>query len=120
MTMRDRFCEGAPEAGLVAVLGEPTVLDEGEARTSFAAPALLLDEAAPAPGAAEATNWEEGWVVLVLDREDSSWLAVSCCPAAAKGADEAVEEAADDLRLPTRRDEADGSEGKLDAAGEYG
>ena len=117
MTMRDRFCGAAPEAGLVAVLGEPTVLDEGEARTSFAAPALLFDEAAP--GAAEATSWEEGWVALVLDREDSSWLAGSCCPAAANGADE-VEDAADDLRLLTRRDCADGSEGKLDAAGEYG
>lgn len=57
--------------------------------------------------------------MLVLDREDSSWLAGSCCPAAANGADE-VEDAADDLRLLTRRDCADGSEGKLDAAGEYG
>lgn len=39
---------------MVAVLGEPTVLDEGEARTSFAAPALLFDEAPP--GAAETTS----------------------------------------------------------------
>lgn len=51
MTMRERFCEEAPEAGLVAVLGEPTVLDEGEARTSFDAPPLLFVEAPP--GAAE-------------------------------------------------------------------
>lgn len=110
--MRERFCDEAPEAGLVAVLGEPTVLDEGEARASFE-PVLLFDEAAP--GAAEIAVW----FVLVLDREDSSWLAGSCCPAAAKGADE-VEDAADDLRLPTRRDDAEGSDGKLDAAGEYG
>lgn len=117
MTMRERFCEEAPEAGLVAVLGEPTVLDEGEARTSFDAPPLLF-EGAP-PGAAEDASCEAGWVTLVREREDSSWLAGSCCPAAAKGTDE-VDDAADDLRLPTRRDDADGSEGKLDAAGEYG
>ena len=47
MTIRERLCDDAPEAGLVAVLGEPTVLDEGEARTSFDAPPLLFDEAAP-------------------------------------------------------------------------
>lgn len=117
MTMRDKFCEEAPEAGLVAVLGETTALDEGEARTSFVAPPLVLDEAPP--GTIDDTSCEAGWVAAVRDREDSSWLAGSCCPAAAKGADE-VEDAADDLRLPTRRDDADGSEGKLDAAGEYG
>lgn len=115
MTMRERFCEEAPDAGLVAVLGETTVLDAGEARTSFEAPPALFDEAPP--GATEAASWEVDWVTLVLDREDSSWLAGSCCPGAAKCADE-VEDAADDLRLPTRRDEAEGSEGKLDAAGE--
>lgn len=103
--------------GLFAVLGEPTVLDDGEARTSFDGPPLVFNGGPP--GAAGDTNCEAGWVVLVLDREDSSWLAGSCCPAAAKGADE-VEEAADDLRLPTRRADVDGSEGKLDAAGEYG
>jgi hypothetical protein len=113
MTIRERFCDEAPEAGLVAGLGEPTVLDEGDARTSFEPAALLFDAAAP--GAAEIAVW----FVLVLDREDSSWLAGSCCPAAAKGAD-AVEDAADDLRLPTRRDDAEGSDGKLDAAGKYG
>lgn len=112
MTIRERFCAGAPEAGLVAVPGEPSVLDEGEARTSFEPPALLFD-AAP-PGVEETV----AWFVLVLDREDSSWLAGSCCPAAAKGAE--VEDAADDLRLRTRREDARGSEGKLDAAGEYG
>jgi hypothetical protein len=113
--MRERFCDEAPEAGLVAVLGEPTVLEEGEARTSFEAPPPLFDEAPP--GAAEDASWEAGWGRLVLDREDSSWLAVSCCPAVAKWADD-VDDAADDLRLPTRRDEAEGSEGKLAAAGE--
>lgn len=51
MTIRERFCDEAPEVGLVAVLGEPNVLDEGEARTSFEPPALLFN-AAP-PGAAE-------------------------------------------------------------------
>ena len=64
MTMRERFCEEAPEAGLVAVLGEPTVLDEGEARTSFDTPPLLFDEAPP--GAAEDTSWEAGWVTLAM------------------------------------------------------
>lgn len=115
--MRERFCDGAPEAGLLAVLGDPTVLEAGEARTSLEAPPPLFDEAPP--DATEDASCEAGWVTLVLDREDSSWLAGSCCPAAAKCADE-VEDAADDLRLPTRRDDADGSEGKLDAAGEYG
>jgi hypothetical protein len=115
MTIRERFCDEAPEAGLVAVLGEPTVLDEGEARTSFEAPPLVFDGAPP--GAVEDASCGAGWVTLVLGREDSSWLAGSCCPGAAKGADE-VEDVADDLRLPTRRDDADGSEGKLDAAGE--
>lgn len=117
MTMRERFCEEAPGAGLVAVLGEPNVLDDGEARASFEAPPMVFDGAPP--DAAEDGSWEMGWVALVRDREDSSWLAGSCCPAAAKGAGE-VEDAADDLRLPTRRADAEGSEGKLEAAGEYG
>lgn len=117
MTMRERFCEEAPDAGLVAVLGEPSVLDDGEARASFDVAPLPF--AGAPPDAAEDSSCEAGWVALVLDREDSSWLAGSCCPAAAKGAGE-VEDAADDLRLPTRRAEAEGSEGKLEAAGEYG
>lgn len=55
---------------------------------------------------------------MVLDpREDSSWLAGSCCPAGEKGDD--VDEAADDLRLRTRRDDAGGSEGKADDAGDW-
>jgi hypothetical protein len=118
--MRERFCEGAA-AGLAAVLGEPVVLEdsEGEARTSLEAPPPLLD-CAPAAweaAAAEEASCEAGWGAMVLDREDSSWLAGSCCPAGEKGDD--VDEAADDLRLPTRRDEdAGGRDGKLEAAGE--
>lgn len=54
---------------------------------------------------------------MVLEREDSSWLVESCCPAGEKGAD--VDEAAEDLRLPTRREVAGGSEGKPAVAGEY-
>jgi hypothetical protein len=45
MTMRERFCEAGAE-GLLAVLGEPVVLEaesEGEARTSLEAPPPLLD-----------------------------------------------------------------------------
>jgi hypothetical protein len=108
MTMRDRFCDEAA-VGLVVVLGEPRVLEvdsEGEARTSFEAPPPTADEAGPPCWAAEDASCEA--------REDSSWVGGGCCPA--KGA--AVDEAADDLRLPTRRDEADGSEGKLAEAGE--
>jgi hypothetical protein len=124
MTMRERFCEDAPE-GLVAVLGEPVVLEverEGEARTSLEAPPPLLD-CAPAPlvaAAAEEASCEAAWGAMVLvPREDSSWLAGSCCPAAGEKGDD-VDEAADDLRLLTRRDEAEagGSEGKFDVAGE--
>jgi hypothetical protein len=123
MTIRERFCDEAPNVGLAAVLGEPTVLEvesEGEARTSFEAPPPL-DDCVPPPGeaaaAAEDANCETALGAMVLDREDSSWLAGSCCPAGEK-ADE-VDEAADDLRLPTRRDEAVGSDGKLVFAGEY-
>ena len=119
--MRERFWDEGPE-GLVAVLGEPVVLEvesEGEARTSLEAPPPLLD-CAPGPlvaAAAEEAKCEAAWGAMVLDpREDSSWLAGSCCPAGEKGDD--VDEAADDLRLPTRRDEAGGREGKLDAAGD--
>ena len=107
---------------MVAVLGEPTVLEvdsEGEARTSLEAPPPLLDCAPPpceAVAAAEEASCEAAWGAMVLDREDSSWLAGSCCPAGEK-CDE-VDEAADDLRLPTRRDVAGGSEGKLEVAGE--
>lgn len=103
------------------VLGEPTVLEvesEGEARTSLEAPPPLdcAPAACEAAAAAEEANCETAWGAMVLDREDSSWLAESCCPAGEKGAD--VDDAADDLRLPTRRDEAGGSEGKLEVAGE--
>lgn len=121
MTMRERFCEEGPE-GLVAVLGEPTVLEvesEGEARTSLEAPPPLLECAPPpceAAAAAEEASCEAGGGAMVLEREDSSWLAGSCCPAGEKGDD--VDEAADDLRLPTRREVALGSEGKLAVAGE--
>lgn len=122
MTMRERFCEDAPKAGLEEVLGEPTVLDvesEGEARTSLEAPPPLVD-CAPAPceaaAAAEDASCETALGAMVRDREDSSWLAGSCCPAGEK-ADE-VEEAMDDLRLPTRRDELGGRDGKLAVAGE--
>lgn len=115
--MRERFCDDAPE-GLEAVLGEPSVLEvdsEGEARTSLEAPPPLLD-CAPEPWAAEEASCEAGCGAMVLEREDSSWLAGSCCPAGEKGAD--VDDAADDLRLPTRRELAWGSEGKLEVAGE--
>jgi hypothetical protein len=113
--MRERFCEEAPE-GLEAVLGEPVVLEterEGEARTSLEAPPPLLD-CAPAPWPrAEEASCEEAWGAMVLTpREDSSWLAGSCCP----GDD--ADEATDDLRLPTRREDAGGSEGKLEFAGD--
>jgi hypothetical protein len=123
MTMRERFCDEAPNVGLAPVLGEPTVLEvesEGEARTSLEAPPPLVDGAPPpgeAAAAAEDANCETALGAMVRDREDSSWPAGSCCPAGEK-ADE-VEEAADDLRLPTRRDEAVGSDGKLVFAGEY-
>ena len=123
MTMRERFCDEAPKAGLPEVLGEPTVLEvesEGEARTSLEAPPPLLGCAPPpceAAAAAEDASCETALGAMVLEREDSSWLAESCCPAGEKGAE--VDEAADDLRLPTRREDAGGSEGKLAVAGEY-
>lgn len=121
MTMRERFCGEAPE-GLVAVLGEPTVLEvdtEGEARTSLEAPPPLVD-CAPTPceaaAAAEEASCDKFWGAMVLDREDSSWLAGSCCPAGEKG--DEVEDAVDDFRLRAKRDDAGGSEGKLEVAGE--
>jgi hypothetical protein len=123
MTIRERFWDEAPKVELlVAVLGEPTVLEvesEGEARTSLEAPPPLLDDAPPpceAAAAAEDASCETAFGAMVLDREDSSWLAGSCCPAG-ENADE-VEEAADDLRLPTRREVAEGRDGKLEFAGE--
>lgn len=122
MTMRERFCEDAPNAGLLEALGEPRVLEvesEGEARTSLEAPPPLFANAPPpceAAAAAEDANCEAALGAMVRDREDSSWLAGSCCPAGEK-ADE-VEEATDDLRLPTRRDEVAGRDGKLVVAGE--
>ena len=113
--MRERLCEEAP-AGLEAVLGEPVVLEmesEGEARTSLEAPPPLL-ACAPAPwAAAEDASCEAAWGAMVRGpREDSSWLAGSCCP----GDD--VDEAVDDLRLPTRREDTAGSEGKFAVAGD--
>jgi hypothetical protein len=117
MTMRERFWGEAPKVEPAAALGEPTVLEvesEGEARTSLAPPPLLD---APAPcDTAEDASCETALGAMVRAREDSSWLAGSCCPAGEK-ADEVLE-ATDDLRLPTRRDEAEGSEGKLVLAGE--
>jgi hypothetical protein len=107
----------------VVVLGEPTVLEvesEGEARTSFDAPPPLVDCAPPpceAAAAAEDASCETALGAMVRDREDSSWLAGSCCPAGEKADD--VDEAAEDLRLPTRRDCAGGNDGKLEFAGEY-
>lgn len=125
MTMRERFwfCDDAL-AGLEDVLGEPTVLDvesEGEARTSRGAPPPLLEDPPPpcdAAAAAEEASCEAGSDAIVLDREDSSWLTGGCCPACEgeKGAD--VDEAADDLRLPTCLAVDGGSDGKLDEAGE--
>jgi len=92
---------------------------EGEARTSLETPPPLVD-CAPTPceaaTAAEEANCETVWGAMVLDREDSSWPAGSCCPAGEKGAD--VDDAADDLRLLTRRELAGGNEGKLEVAGE--
>jgi hypothetical protein len=119
--MRARPCEPAVKLGLLEVLGEPTVLEaesEGEARTSLEAPPPLDCTPPPceAAAAAEDANCETALGAMVRDREDSSWLAGSCCPAGDK-ADE-VEEAADDLRLPTRREVAGGSDGKLELAGE--
>ena len=122
--MRERFWDEGPE-GLVAVLGEPVVLEvesEGEARTSLEAPPPLLD-CAPGPlvaAAAEEAKCEAAWGAMVLDPlEDSSWLAGSCCPAWGEKGDD-VDEAADDLRLRTRRDEdAGGSEGKFAVAGDW-
>lgn len=122
MTIRDRFCDEGPIDGFETVLGEPTVLEverEGEARTSLEAPPPLLD-CAPGPCeavAAEEANCETAWGAMVREREDSSWLAGSCCPAGEKG--EEVDEAADDLRLLARREDAVGRDGKLAVAGEY-
>ena len=104
--------------GFTVVLGEPTVLEvesEGEARTSLGAPPPLLD---PPPAAAEEASCEGGCGAIVLDREDSSWPAGGCCPAWAGEKGDEVDEAADDLRLATCRDDDEGSDGKLDVAGE--
>lgn len=103
MTMRERFwlCADAL-AGLVDVLGEPTVLEvesEGEARTSLGAPPPLLDTP-PAAAAAEA-SCEGCCDVIVRTREDSSWPTGGCCPACEGEKGDEVDEAADDLRLPT-------------------
>jgi hypothetical protein len=111
---------------LPAVFGDPTVLDvdsEGEARASLWAPPPLFE--APPPlcnavgkAAAEEPRCEAGFGAIFLVLEDSSWLAGSCCPLCEGEKGDEVEDAADDLRLPTRRVEAGGSDGKLEAAGE--
>ena len=108
--MRERFWDEGPE-GLVAVLGEPVVLEvesEGEARTSLEAPPPLLD-CAPGPlvaAAAEEAKCEAAWGAMVLDPlEDSSWLAGSCCPAWGEKGDD-VDEAADDARAAVAADAA--------------
>ena len=104
MTIRDRFwfvCADAL-AGLADVPGEPTVLEvdsEGEARTSLVAPPPLLD-APPCVAAAEA-SCEGCCDVIVRAREDSSWPTGGCCPACEGEKGDEVDDAADDLRLPT-------------------
>jgi hypothetical protein len=106
MTMRERFCDAAPEAGL----GEAAVLEvdgAGEARASLEVPA-------PVCAAAEDASCETAWGAAGRERADSSW-APGCCPAGEKG-DEA-DEASDDLRLPTSRGLGGGRDGKL-AVGE--
>jgi hypothetical protein len=55
---------------------------------------------------------------MVLLRADSSWLGGGCCPACEGEKSDDEDEAADDLRLPTCRADAGGSEGKCELAGE--
>jgi hypothetical protein len=56
---------------------------------------------------------------MFLVLADSSWRSGACCPACEEGENGFdVEDAADDLRLPTWRADAVGSEGKLAVAGE--
>jgi len=107
-------------------LGDPTVLDvdsEGEARASLGAPPPLL-EVPPPPcdavgkAAAEEASCETGVGAIVLVLEDSSWLTGGCCPAWEGENRDDVEDAADDLRLPTCRAVEGGSDGKLEVAGE--
>lgn len=111
------------------VLGEPTVLDvesEGEARANFGAPPPLLEiPLAPCDAvckaAAEDARYEEDGGAMFLTREDSSWLGGSCCPGWGGEKGDEVDDAADDLRLPTCRvldEDSDGSAGKLEATGD--
>ena len=126
MTIRERFWAAAVAAGLVTVLGEPTVLEvesEGEARASFEAPPPLL-EVPPPPcdavgkAAAEEARFEEDGGAMLLTREDSSWLDGSCCPEWGGENGEEVDDAADDLRLPTCLVWVEGNAGNVEVAGE--
>jgi hypothetical protein len=54
---------------------------------------------------------------MVLDRDDSSWLAGGCCPEREGENGEDMEDA-EDFLLATCRDEGGGREGKLVEAGE--
>lgn len=121
MTIRERFwfCDVALKAGLEDVLGEAKVLEvdnEGDALTSLGAapPPLLEVPPPPCDAAAEDANCEAGWDAMVaLDREDRGSR-----PACKGEKGDDVDEAVDDLRLPTCREVDGGSEGKLDVAGE--
>jgi hypothetical protein len=108
MTMRERFwfCGNTLEAGLVDVLGDPTVLEadsEGEARTRRETPPPLLEDPAPpcdaAAAAAEEASCETDCGAMVLAREDSSWPDGGCCPACEGEKGDEVDEATDELRL---------------------
>lgn len=125
MTMRERFCVDVLDTG-ADVLGEPTVLEvesEGDARASLGPPPPLV-EVPPPPcdavgkAAAEEASCEDGCGAMVLVREDSSWLAGGCCPGCNGENGDDVDEAAEDLRLPTCLEDDGGSEGKLEVAGE--
>ena len=56
--------------------------------------------------------------MVLVPLEDSSWLAGSCCPGAGVKGDD-VDEATDDLRLPTRREDAGGRAGKDAVMGDW-
>jgi len=125
MTMRESCWFEALGSGFPAVLGDPTVLEvdsEGESRTSLGAPPPLLETPPPlcvavGKAAAEEARCEAGLGAIVLERADSSWLPGSCCPGCEGEKGDEVDDAADDLRLLTRRVE-DGSDGKFEVAGD--